>query len=211
MKGYGIILLQQALKRIDAAPLDHLLSVPFVEHIICDVGVLTDNRPLYGDYYPFSNSYGMLQSPFELSRFLIWLSDKSIKTYVEVGLHYGTTWNVITAYLRRFGLTKSYGIDPHKPVHALWYDEMEYLKGTTYDHKLTCDLVFIDGDHRYDWAEADYANTSARLYAFHDIYDDDVAGAYHPSCADFYHAVKGNNFIEFNYKQGSFGIGVMYE
>lgn len=208
MKGCGIIL--SPLDRFTHAPIEHLYSLPFVEHVLCDIGVLTDSRPLYFDYAPFMNDKGLLQSPKELAEFLVWLSDKRITSYAEIGVHYGTTWNVITAYLRRLGLTHSYGIDPNPPREIL-FPEMVYLQGTSEQHKLQVDLVFIDGDHSYSWAKRDYVNTDASYYAFHDIYDTDVARHCKPSCADFYHEIKKEyNYTEFSYKSGAFGIGVVY-
>lgn len=210
MKGYGKHLLQ-IIPAFDNVPIECLQSVEYIEFVLCKIGVQQDSRDLYGGYAPFQVEHGMLQSPHELARLLLFLSTKKIESYCEIGIHNGVTWSIVTAYLRRFDLKSSYGLDIQPFTSLLPYPEMQFLLGTSERYKQTCvDAVFIDGDHTYDWAMRDYRNISARYSIFHDIYDYDVEKHYKPSCAHAYLELRKTHvYYETNYRYGAFGIGVI--
>ena len=71
------------------------------------------------------------------------------------------------------------------------------------------DLVFIDGDHSYEGARADYENYRplAKRVAFHDINHPELAKSY--GATKLWREVRGDDYIEYIAKNSSKGIGVI--
>ena len=70
---------------------------------ICSEKLYVDDRGnLYGKEYEAYLSYdtGIWQHPLELSHLLVWLSDKQIKSFLNIGTFNGLTFNIISSYLR---------------------------------------------------------------------------------------------------------------
>jgi hypothetical protein len=124
------------------------------------------------------------QYPNQFSKYLHYLSQCNIESYVEIGCHKGGTFIITVEYLNRFKpLTRCLAVDnwPREIIneYKLIRPEIDYLTTSSqssefYDAYLkhqNWDLVLIDGDHSYRGAREDYelVKDRARYIAFHDI------------------------------------------
>jgi Methyltransferase domain len=123
------------------------------------------------------------QYPIQFARYLIYLSERNIGSYVEIGCRFGGTFIIVVEYLRRFGdlrvaaaldigraeimaayAKRTLGID-YRIANSRDPDSVAYLGSQTWD------LAFIDGDHSYEGCSADFeaVKNHARRIALHDI------------------------------------------
>jgi Methyltransferase domain len=185
-----------AIKAVLDSTTDQLIDLEYVEALIKRFGLYYDIRDIYGEPYNqwMIKNYmgGMYQQPRQIAQSLIYLHDKGIKSYLEIGTFYGYTFAFVTAYLSKFGLELAIAFDSnsyfnmyeqveesmpsvfmnyiarHGPIeingHKGW---IKILEGNKYD------LVFIDGNHAYSAVKEDYENVGkyARFCAIHDIND----------------------------------------
>lgn len=185
---------------------------------ICSEKLYVDDRGnLYGKEYEayLSNNTGVWQHPLELAHLLVWLSDKQIKSFLNIGTFNGLTFNIISSYLRELVPdVDCLSIDYytfHNPVklEGLRYEIMtsDDLIGHKYD------LVFIDGDHTYEWANKDFINVGqySRYCVFHDINDKYVKSMDCGGCTRYYNEIKAlYSHHEFIYNaQEVMGIGLL--
>lgn len=188
---------------------------------ILKLNLFCDNRgniycPEYEKY--LNKTSGIWQFPDELADFLIYLKDKNIKSFLNIGTYNGLTFNFIADYLNLFNSVKCITIDAfdHKPVKNNNY---EYILKTSDDYTNgQFDLVFIDGDHSYEWVKRDYNNVGkcAKYCAFHDIEDEFIkndkilnGGVYR-----FWEEIKGDKYLKFTSSKKIkpiMGIGLLYE
>lgn len=174
--------LLDAIGKLQRAPLDELRSVDWLATVIRDVGLvpIPEADETYAGEADFINAsqQGVIQLPREFARYLALLGERQPATYLEIGCFNGATASLAAAYLQHFNpafAATTIDVWPaflfHAEVRALL--PLRYVVGkTSYDFASEhFDAVFIDGDHSFDWAWADYQNVgrSAPFCALHDV------------------------------------------
>lgn len=211
---------------INETSIDQLRDVDFVENLICQVGLHSDSNvsPNYGEKnQQFLVPSGMLQQPRQLAEALIFLSDKDIKSYVEIGTFNGICTGFIVGYLNRFvkrldavtiDITERY----HPDYKAEMEDRFDILFLTEDSKKIKGyinDLCFIDGDHNYYGVKADYENIGrhAKYCMFHDIAEDWQLNLNDGGSHKHWNEVKLDHkhyeFLHTDIDRPSFGIGII--
>jgi len=203
--------IELTLKMLREAPLSWLKSENYISDLIRLFG-LADNLKIgpYGEDNIYINDPGIYQVPEQLAKLLVYLSDKKINTYLEIGVFNGGNFLFTSEYLKRFNpALKTYGLDlDHRflnpkigaLVNGLVTATSEDIQGSEIDY------VFIDAEHSYEWVTKDWLNVGqhAKICAFHDINDKTL-----PDMARFWGKLKQDkNYKEFLDK-GIFGIGVI--
>jgi SAM-dependent methyltransferase len=171
-----------AVAEIQRAPLDDLRSVDWLAALIRGVGLvpIPEAAITYEGEEDYLNAsqQGLIQLPREFARYLRLLAEHRPASYLEIGCFNGATASLATAYLQRFNPAVQATTIDLWPAFLFYHEVREliplrYVVGkTSYDlagEKF--DAVFIDGDHSFDWAWADYQNVgrTAKVCALHDV------------------------------------------
>jgi hypothetical protein len=164
----------------------------------------------------------MLQQPRQLAEALLFLDDKKINTYFEIGTFNGVATCLISAFLIRNNPEfRGTTIDNLRVIDGDLYHfltdscDVAVANGISDNYKQSVhDLVFIDGDHTYEWISRDYENVGkyAKYCMFHDINDEWV-----PSTAGddgvmrFWRELEGDKceFCQHPENKRYFGIGIL--
>ena len=121
---------------------------------------------------------GFIQLPGEFAQWLLMLAEHRPASYLEIGCFNGATASMAAAYLHRVapgGRFVTCDVFPGFVFHSevVKLVPLEYHVGkTSFDFAGEgFEAVFIDGDHSFEWAWADYQNVGrhARLCALHDV------------------------------------------
>jgi hypothetical protein len=170
------------VRKIQAATFDSLRSFDWVTAMIREVGLvpIPEWQVTYEGEEDFINGteQGLIQLPREFARWLLLLGEHRPASYLEIGCFNGATATIAGAYLRRF--VPDARIATCDVFPAFIFSEeaqtllpLEYhIPKTSYEFRQErFEAVFIDGDHSFEWAWADYRNVgrNARLCALHDV------------------------------------------
>ncbi len=189
-----------ALGRVDLvvaeirrAALENLRDPAWLEHyLLPKLGLNGETLSEFPEHlYPWCG-FGVRswQYPAQFSKYLVYLSSKNIKSYLEIGCRHGGTFIITVEYLKRFNhvplacaidIQESEIMRAYKRSEAgIAYGLLSSLspEGRTLCQQMRWDLVMIDGDHSYDGCSADYntVRDHARLIALHDIVSDACPG-----------------------------------
>jgi len=170
------------MRALQQASPAQLASLDWLVGLIREVGLvpIPEAHTTYGGEEDYINGaqQGLIQLPREFARWLLLLGEHKPASYLEIGTFNGATACLAGAYLRRFvpnARVVTCDVFPafifHELAHAV--SPLEYAVGrTSFDFRTeTFEAVFIDGDHSFEWAWADYVNVGrpARLCALHDV------------------------------------------
>jgi len=123
------------------------------------------------------------QYPCQFSGYLLYLANKNVTNYLEIGVRHGGTFIITCEYLNRFAdLGRMVAIDPlESPVvnayralqpRVLYITELSHAAGARQIIQ-SCDWdhVLIDGDHSFEGCRTDFdlVKDRARRVALHDI------------------------------------------
>lgn len=170
------------IRSIQRASLEDLRDPTFVANLIRQTGLRYDRRGIYGPDDRFTNPLGpgLWQIPEQLAKTLVVLGGESISSALEIGTCDGWTGSVMAAYLQRFqpGLRfvtidiagKFVASENVRKLVPVEYHGSSSVEDFEQEH---FDLVFIDGNHDYDWVRKDYelSGRKARICMFHDVND----------------------------------------
>lgn len=158
---------------------DELLDVDYLERLMCRLGfndeILHEQPEIVR-----ANTGGLKiwQYPNQFSKYLKFLSERGVTSYLEIGCRWGGTFILTTEYLKKFGDVKE-----AVAVDIIDSPVADYEGGTfiridskspefkEYIARKQFDLVLIDGDHSYEGAKSDYllVKDHAKIIVFHDI------------------------------------------
>jgi SAM-dependent methyltransferase len=213
-------------RAITSASIEQLQSVDWLVGLIREVGLvpIPESEVTYEGEQDYINGtqQGLIQVPREFACWLTVLGEQKPCSYLEIGCFNGATATIAGAYLRRFVPDARIVTCDVFPAFV-FYDEarqvvpLEYAVGrTSYDFRSeSFDSVFIDGDHSFEWAWADYINVgrSARICAFHDVNNAPYREMHLGGVCAVWERVKqteGGHFLEFfeHPSREIMGIGV---
>ena len=205
---------------------EQMVDVNYVEQLICQVGLHNDPAVSanYGEkYQKYLTDHGMLQQPKQFAEALVYLSDKKIRSYVEVGTFNGMATGFIFGYFTKFNprfvgmtidITERY--NPNYAREMMKRFEIYFITEDSNNIKGDQnDLCFIDGDHNYKQVKADYENIGhkAKYCMFHDICDSFQKKVNDGGSLKYWEELKlGTKFTEFTYNPTDvkyFGIGII--
>lgn len=163
-----------------------------------------------------------LQDLEELKFFATTIRDLKISKYLEIGSWVGDTLYAAIANspLGCYGLSIDVNSGANETVselNALGYSVEAYL-GDSRDpntiayakSKGPYDVVFIDGNHTYDYAKSDWENYGpmGKVVIFHDTHMTDGQGAVHHLWSEI--KSQGYRTTEFETPGSTMGYGVIY-
>ncbi len=194
-----------------------IIELILEQKLFCDKGVF-NNGSLYEEKYtPYvSFDSGLWQDPDEFAELLLYLQDKDIKTFLNIGTFNGVTFNFLSDFLNKKNKCKCITIDPynHNPIKDSRFYYYDHTSEKYINTKF--DLVFIDGNHAYDYVKLDYENVGqySNFVVFHDINDDVIRKIEQGGGVPiFWDEIKENkNYIEIinkNKKINTMGIGII--
>lgn len=179
--------IDQVVDRIRGESLEKLQDPSYLEFkLLPELGLNDRHMGQYPSHlHPYCGiGVDSWQYPNQFSRYLHFLSQQKIESYVEIGCHKGGTFIITVEYLSRFNTIRhAVAVDnwPREIMHEYkkYFPNMEYITDSSqssafYDQYLKqdqWDLVLIDGDHSYKGARDDYelVKDRARYIAFHDV------------------------------------------
>lgn len=178
--------IQAVIDRIQQESIEKLTDPAYLEfRLLPELGLNDRHMHQYPDHlHPYcGKGIDSWQYPNQFARYLHYLSQKNIQSYVEIGCHKGGTFIITVEYLSRFHkMERCLAVDnwprPIMTEYAKVRPEVVYLtdssRSDTFQQAYQAqpwDLVLIDGDHSYQGVCADFdlCQGNAKLMAFHDI------------------------------------------
>jgi len=174
------------IKLIRTAEIKDLKNVKAMENMLLELG-LEDER--CDQYYPkrFHKYCGkglkVSQYPNQFAEYLVYLSDKKISSYMEIGTRWGGSFIITVEYLKRFGKIGNCAICDRigETEHLREYHKFQkftYLQMSSgsmrfrnYLKNRKFGLILIDGFHHGGMPEYDFNSTrdKSKYLAIHDI------------------------------------------
>jgi len=169
----------ERVKYIRESTTDDLKDCDYIEQLMCKLG-FNDEGLHEQPQIVRANTGGLKiwQYPNQFSKYLKFLSDKNITSYLEIGCRWGGTFVLTTEYLKKFNnLTESVAIDIiDSPAAEYTGGKFMKMNSTSREFKdyiatKQFDLILIDGDHGYEGLRNDYllVKDHAKILVFHDI------------------------------------------
>jgi hypothetical protein len=175
----------QAVAELRAAPIELLLNPDRLEQFLLRLGLNDEVLEEFpAAFYPWcGHGVKSWQYPRQFSRYLRFLADKQIRSYVEIGSRHGGTFIITCEYLARFGgLHHACTLDLEESPILLHYRQ----EFRPFDYHICCstspagrqilragnwDLALIDGEHSRDacWSDYQSLKDKTRIIALHDI------------------------------------------
>jgi hypothetical protein len=221
MKNKNILAVQNLLRCLDMAS---LMDPEVVANLVRAFGIMNWGPATTGPEARFigSNGAAIGQTPDQIAKALVYLSQFKIDSFCEIGVMHGGNFLFVSEYLRRFNPDiQCLGVDPTNyldaEIRAIIETEMFLTFKSVTSAQIVgqeFDFVFIDGDHVSPWPAQDYENVGqyAKICGFHDLQD-----LLWPDVAALWEGLKGNKkkvmveFIDDLSGSRSHGIGLIHD
>jgi hypothetical protein len=131
------------------------------------------------------------QYPCQFAPYLVELSRRSVRSYLEIGVRHGGTFVITVEYLSRFGaVDRAVAVDlDHVPALDAYAEQHPEVRTVQVDSRSKrfvrvvrdlgpFDLVLVDGNHAYEAVRSDIETVlpHTSMLALHDIVDDASPG-----------------------------------
>jgi len=214
----NIIVTRNLIRCLD---LNNLKNPEVVTNLVRCFGIVAWPGQPTGPEAQFIVPVGMGQTPPQIAKALIYLSQFKINSFCEIGVYQGGNFLFCSEYLRRFNPDiQCFGIDPTNSLDAdireiiekeIW---LRFRSVTSEDIKgKAFDFVFIDGDHVAPWPANDYENVGqyAKICGFHDLQEPSL-----PDVVAFWETLKADKkkkmveFLDDLSGCSTHGIGIIH-
>lgn len=207
---------------IHDSQLHRLQDWEYVAYLIRKMGLYGATEEVYGSekIHGTGDETGVWQEPTQSAKFLVWLSQKNIKSFIEVGSWNGCWALFMAVYLGRFGLEQAVSVDILGDTvlpEVLRIGRKNRLTfqqcGSDAYAGQAFDFAFIDGGRERDTVLGHWDNVGkhAQVCAFHDIncrFAPEIGKLWHEK---FKHDYSSSEYLEHAKGHGYdvFGIGVV--
>ena len=212
--------IEVVMSLIRCLDIESLRNWQVVADLVRAFGIVKWGGPM-GDEDKFKNPTpgmaGIYQTPNQIAKALVYLSELTVNSYLEIGVFQGGNFIFVSEYLRRFNpQIQCTGIDPTDYLNEEIKEVIDANPYMTFRAVTSAeiagkefDLVLIDGDHSAEWVARDWENVGrhAKYCMVHDIQD-----AYCPDVVWYWGNIKGDNPVTFldNTSAGPLmGIGII--
>lgn len=175
---------------VDGIDSSLLKNPEFIENIfLIDLGLndeaLEEQPPELGQYYGKGFGLKIWQYPNQFSKYLTFISNYDIKSYMEIGCRHGGTFITHVEYLKKINsnFSNSTAVDIIEQTDILKeyckFENCEYLQMDSssdefrqYIENKFFDLIFVDGNHFYNGVKGDAILTKNKcnIQVFHDVF-----------------------------------------
>lgn len=180
------------VQRIVPFSSNELKEISFVEKMLLNLGMndetISEIPKELHKYCGFGLRYW--QYPNQLSKYLVFLSDYKIQSYLEIGVRHGGTYIITLEYLKKFNeIAEAIGIDIIANKSLEEYSRSNKcskfyrVDSTTKEfnellENKKFDLVFIDGNHEEEFCRKDFKliKDLSNIIVLHDIVSDACPG-----------------------------------
>lgn len=191
------------------------LTTDDVIKIICEFGLVRDSKPLYREYTCYMNTadeLGLWQRPNQLAITIEHLLKLNIESFLEVGTYKAATFLILKEFLKLKNKNlRCLTIDIYNRFTEEYLKELniEFKQCEIKDVDLNFDLIFIDGNHSYEFVKRDFEYSlklNPKYVLFHDINDQWCEGV-----IKFWNEIKNNyKHIEIVDDDKVMGLGLLF-
>ena len=220
MKNKNIIPVQNILQNLDEKSLQDYKVIANLVRIFGLMPWVHYGMTMAGpetDYINPPDVAAIGQTPDQIAKALVYLSDFEIKSYCEIGLYFAGNFVFVSEYLKRFNPEiKCMGVDPTNHVCPEIREIVElsdWMQFATVTSDQIAgrkfDLVMIDGDHSTGWITKDWENVGkhSKICMFHDLQE-----SLWPDVGAFWAGLKGKKaeFLDTWADRKTHGIGIIH-
>jgi hypothetical protein len=176
--------LMDRVKFIRESTASELSDPVYIEKLMCKLGF--NNEVLHEQPQIVIDNPGGLhiwQYPNQFSKYIVFMKQYAISSYIEIGCRRGGTFILTTEYLKIFNEEiNSVAVDiedfPSINEYVKLNHNTKFMKINSQSQEFKemmntnkYDVIFIDGDHSYEGVTSDYntCKESGSIFVFHDI------------------------------------------
>jgi cephalosporin hydroxylase len=175
--------MKEILKLIEGVDIDNISEYDlelFLPNLGMNDEALTEMPPHLNKYY--GKGLKFWQYPNQLSKYLKYLNNKNINSYLEIGCRWGGTFILTSEFLKLKNnninlfccdiIDKSEILEEYSKIQKFNYFNMSSFDLNRNIINQNIDLILIDGDHSYNGVKTDFEVSlqfNPKYVVFHDI------------------------------------------